>query len=178
MLHDYQASYEPDMSAAIDKEHELIADALGVDIKTALRVVRMKERAVMEDQALLLGKVIGILLQSKNQPVALYSLAIAAGLDQLNNIKSETQVAEMFGVTRALVSHYTIGWRDLLSGKDYSFDITKIRKRNATRETYRKQATSSFLEAKAQALKELKQKNGGSDAAEGQASTNCYPDKK
>ena len=148
MLHDNQASYEPDMAAAIDQEYEIIADELGVDIKTAKRVVLMKRKAVLEDQALLMGKVIGLLLQSKNQSVALYALAIAAGLDQLNGIRSETEVASMHGCTRALVSHYVVGWRDLLTGNGPGFDNTKYRKKNSTRKTYAKQATDPFKACK------------------------------
>ena len=154
MLHDNQASYEVDFAGEIDKDYEIIADELGIDLPTAKKVAKLiQERADTPNQGLQLGKVIGLLIQSHNQSVALYALAIAAGLDQLNGIKSETEVAKMHGCTRALVSHYVVGWRDLLSGEGRGFDITKIRKNNETRETYAKQAADPFIEAKRQAIK-------------------------
>jgi hypothetical protein len=64
-------------------------------------------------------------------------------------------VARKLGVTRALLSHYVVSWRDLLSGRDYSFDVLKFRKGNATRAKYAEQAKSPFLAAKARALAKL-----------------------
>jgi hypothetical protein len=162
MLHDYQASYEPDMSAAIDKEHELIADELGVDMPTALKVVRLMHRSAIQEDALVLGRLIAMLLDIKGHSLGVHTLAIAAGLDQLNSIRSETEVAEDHQCTRALVSHYVIGWRDLLTGgagADLK-DITKIRKKNATRKTYAAQATDPVLEAKRRAAELYLEEHG------------------
>jgi len=83
------------------------------------------------------------------------ALAIAAGLDQLNGAKSEKQIADELGVTRALLSHYVVGWRDLLSGNEYQFDITKMRKNNGTRQMYAKQATSPLLTRKKQIREQI-----------------------
>jgi len=159
MLYDNQASYEPDMAAEIDKEWEILADEWGVSIDTALEIIRWRDNAIREHQALVLGQFIGLLLTCSNQPVVIHAFALAAGLDQLNDIKTETEVAEMFGVSRALVSHYTVAARDVLSGKQGNFDVTKFRKRNETRQTYREQATDPFLEAKRKARAKIEAEN-------------------
>lgn len=108
--------------------------------------------------ALTLGEVIGLLMQSQNISVMVYALGIAAGMDQLNGAKSEKQIADELGVSRALLSHYVVGWRDLLSGNQYNFDITKLRKANSTRETYAKQATSPLLEKMREKRKDIAQR--------------------
>jgi hypothetical protein len=148
MLYDNQASYTPDMAAEIDKEWEVLADEWGISIETALEIIRWRDNAIREHQAMVLGQFIALLLTCSNQPVVVHAFALAAGLDQLNEIKTETEVAERFGVSRALVSHYTVAARDVLSGKHGDFDVTKFRKRNETREVYREKATDPFLEKK------------------------------
>jgi predicted transcriptional regulator len=80
------------------------------------------------------------------------AIAFAAGLDQLNGKMSQAQVARELGVTRALVSHYTVGVRDVLSGKRDTFDCTKFRKRNSSRETFRAKATDPHTAAKSAAI--------------------------
>jgi predicted transcriptional regulator len=150
MIIDNLASYEPDMADLIDTEEEILADRYNVSIKIAKMIIADRSSDGIRHAALILGNVIGQLLMSKNTPVMVHALAIAAGLDQLNGAKSEKQIADELGVTRALLSHYVVGWRDLLSGKEYHFDITKMRKNNSTRETYAKQATSPLLTRKKQ----------------------------
>jgi hypothetical protein len=157
MLHDNQASYTPDMAADIDKEWEILADDWGVSTDTALEIIRWRDNAIREHQAIILGQFIGLLMSCKNQSVVIHAFALAAGLDQLNGIKTETEVAEQHGCTRALVSHYVIAARDLLSGKQGDFDVTKFRKRNETREVYREQATDPFLAAKKKARAKIEQ---------------------
>lgn len=159
MLYDSrETSYEPDMAELIDKEEEIVADEFGVDIETAFRIIAYRDRAVQTKQSSVFGQFISILLQSNNQPAVIYAFALAAGLDQLNGIKTETEVAKKLGCTRALISHYVIAARDLLSCQDYSFDVLKFRKRNETRQTYADNATSSFKAAKERAKQELRTK--------------------
>ena len=157
MIHDNQASYEPDMAAAIDRADEILADRYGVSLTVARRILADRLQTEWRGVSLILGKVIGQLIASKNPAVMVHALAMAAGLDQLNGAHSEAEVARKLGVTRALLSHYVVSWRDLLSGRDYSFDVLKFRKGNATRAKYAEQAKSPFLAAKAKALAKLKE---------------------
>ena len=141
-------SYWPDMADAIDSPEEILADSLGISLKAASLVIAHVENEVRKNQSLILGKVIGLLLKASNLPAMAHALAFASGLDQLNGARSQAEVARELGVTRALLSHYTLGVRDVLSGKDSSFECTKFRKSQASRETFRAKATDPFLEAK------------------------------
>ena len=77
-----------------------------------------------------------------------HALAIAFGLDELNGAHSQAEIAKKLGVTRALLSHYVVGWRDILAGNVAAFDCTKFRKKNETRETYKEKSTSKVVQAK------------------------------
>ena len=149
MIHENMISYTPDMAFEIDTEQEIIADRFGVSMKVANEIIAYRNNDNTKSESLLLGKIIGLLISCPNLPVMTHALAIAAGLDQLNGAHSETEVANKLGVSRAIVSHYVVGWRDLLSGKEYNFDVLKFRKRNQAREVYAKKTKSPFLEAKA-----------------------------
>ena len=151
-------AYWPDMADEIDSPEEVLADSLGISVKAARLVIAHVENEVRKNQALILGKVIGLLLKSSNLPAMAHALAFASGLDQLNGARSQAEVARELGVTRALLSHYTLGVRDVLSGKDSSFECTKFRKSQASRETFRAKATDPFTAAKAAAIAKLKTK--------------------
>jgi hypothetical protein len=155
MLHDNQASYTPDMAALIDTEEEIIADDLSVSLFTARKIIKMREDAVIRNQSLMLANVIGLLLRSNNHSVAVHALALATGLDQLNGAQSQAEIARELGVTRALVSYYVLGFRDILSGKNKSFDCFKFRKSQNSRETYKAKATNPYTKAKATARARL-----------------------
>tara|TARA_B110000503_G_scaffold138932_1_gene226113 strand:+ start:526 stop:999 length:474 start_codon:yes stop_codon:yes gene_type:complete len=148
MIIDNLASYEHDYAADIDKPHEILADRYGVSLAVARQIIKDNESNKTEQDALVIGQVIGLLMASKNLPVMVHALAIAAGLDQLNGAKSEKDVADSLGVTRSLLSHYVVGWRDLLSGKQYQFDIIKLRKNNRARSTYSLKTKSPLIAAK------------------------------
>lgn len=151
-------SYWPDMADVIDLPEERLADELGIPLAAARAVIALQERALREHQALILGRVIGLLLRASNLPAMAHALAFASGLDQLNGARSQAEVARELGVTRALLSHYTLGVRDVLSGKDSSFECMKFRKSQASRETFRAKATDPFTAAKAAAIAKLKTK--------------------
>lgn len=156
-LHAAGAVYHHDYAGEIDKEDEILADELGISPQQANKVIAHTEAEVRRSQSLILGKVVGMLLETSNLPVMAHALAFAAGLDQLNGKRSQAQVARELGVTRALVSHYVIGVRDVLSGKRETFDCTKFRKSNSSRQTFRDKALSPFLEAKRAAMARKKQ---------------------
>jgi predicted transcriptional regulator len=147
---DGEPAYMPDLD--IDSPEDTLADELGTTPAVARKVMAMLQAAEVRQQALTLGKVVGLLLETNNLPVMANAIAFAAGLDQLNGKKSQAEVARELGVTRALVSHYTVGVRDVLSGKRESFDCTKFRKKNSSRETFRAKATDPHTAAKAAAI--------------------------
>ncbi len=141
-------SYTPDMAALIDKEEEIIADEFGVTIRQALQIIAYAEKQCRRTQAEIIASVIGVLIRSKNIPVMVHALAIAFGLDELNGAHSQAEIAKKLGVTRALLSHYVVGWRDILEGNVAAFDCTTFRKKNETRQTYKKVATNNVIQAK------------------------------
>lgn len=136
------------MASEIDTEEEIIADKYGISLAKARQIILDREQNKRIGEAIILGRVLGLLLASKNLPVMVHALALAAGLDQLNGAHSEAEVARRLGVTRALLSHYVVGWRDLLSGKSYSFDVTKFRKAQHTRAIYAEKTKSPLIAAK------------------------------
>jgi hypothetical protein len=155
--HQPEPSYCVDMAAKIDRPEEILAEDLGITPNVALKVMTHTQNEVRKSQALMLGKIVGMFLETSNLPVLSYALACAAGLDQLNGKKSQSKIAEELGVTRALVSHYVVGVRDVLSGKATKFDCTKFRKSQASRKTFQEKAKSPFLAAKRAALARLQQ---------------------
>lgn len=148
MLYENTGSYTPDFAAAIDTEEEIAADEYGVSIQTARRILSDRDSAVRRHQAETLGAIIGDLIRSNNLPAKVNALAIVFGFDQLNGFHSQSEIAEEIGCTRALVSHYVTGWRDVLAGNVPAFDCVKFRKQNSTRETYAAKSTSATLTAK------------------------------
>lgn len=153
-------SYCVDMADEIDSAFEIIADEYGVSLETAQRIIADRDRAVRTSDAEVLGNIIGMLLSAGTNPVILHSLALASGLGHLNGIKSEADVARQLGVTRSLVSHYVIGWRDILSGKTSSFDNLTFRaKKNECRKVYANQTKSAFVAAKMKAYEKRSKNN-------------------
>lgn len=148
VLYENAASYTPDIAAEIDTEEEIAADKYGVSLETARQILKDTKIAVRRQQAAVLSAIIGHLIAGSNLPAKVHALAIAFGLDQLNGFHSQSEIARELGVTRALISHYVLGWRDVLSGGVATFDNLKFRKHNETRQTYREKATSQTLTAK------------------------------
>ena len=154
--HQDEPAYWPDIASEVDRPEETLADTLGTTPAIAGKVIALIEAEVRKAQSLLLGRAVGLLLETNNLPVMAHAIAFAAGLDQLNGKRSQAQVARELGVTRALVSHYVIGVRDVLSGKANAFDNTKFRKANSSRKTFKEKAISPFLAAKRAAIERRK----------------------
>jgi len=154
-------SYTVDLADELDSPEEILADQVGCSIEQAKRFLKILNKAVAshekQDQSLILARILGVLIESSNLPVMVYCMAIAAGLDQLNGIKSEAEVAKKLGVTRSLISHYVVGFRDILSGKDSNFDCLKFRKSNESRKVFQAKATDPFTAAKNAAKQRHKQ---------------------
>lgn len=144
-------SYEQNMAEMIDRPEEIMADEYGVSLAVAKRILSDREDLARRGQAQILASVIGLLIQSRNLNVQVHALAIAFGMDQLNGAHSQSEIARELGVTRALVSHYVLAWRDVLAGGIGQFDNRTFRKRQGTRKTYAKSATNPVIQAKLQA---------------------------
>jgi len=157
MICDNLCSYEHDYAADIDTQEEILADRYGVSLHVAKQIIADHHTAKVGEDALISARIIGQLMIAKNLRVMVQALAIAAGLDQLNGARSQTEVAKELNVSRALLSHYVVAWRDLLSNREYKFDITKMRKNNSTRATYAAKAKSPLIEAKNRIKEKLKQ---------------------
>lgn len=156
-------SYQPEMSDQIDTEEEILADELGITIEVARKLAKWRseqQKHVSQEEWLKFGHFIGICLNSPNIPLVLHALAFAFGLDQLNDIKSQTEVANKYGVTRQAVSHYVTGWKDLFQNgsipESLPLDITKFCKKNDDRKTYKETHKSIFLELKRRKIEEYK----------------------
>jgi hypothetical protein len=149
MLTDRQASYTPDMAALIDSKHEIMADEYGVPLSTARRIAADMERMQFEKTAEILTSIFATLARHKNVRVSLHGLLSALGADSLNGFHNQSEIAKDMKCTRALVSHYTVGWRDLLNSSGFTLaDCTKFRKKNTTRKGYAESATDPVLAAK------------------------------
>lgn len=144
-------SYEQNMAEMIDRPEEIMADEYGVSLAVARRILSDREDLARRGQAQILASVIGLLIQSRNLNVQVHALAIAFGMDQLNGAHSQSEIARELGVTRALVSHYVLAWRDVLAGGIGQFDNRTFRKRQGTRKTYAKSAKNPVIQAKLQA---------------------------
>ena len=156
MLCDNSNGYEHDYAADIDTPEEILADRYGVSLRVARQIIADQQSAKIREDASISARIIGQLMITKNLRVMVQALAIAAGLDQLNGARSQTEVAKELNVSRALLSHYVVAWRDLLSNREYKFDITKMRKNNSTRATYAAKAKSPLIEAKNRIKEKLK----------------------
>jgi len=151
-----ESAYTPDYAAEIDGEADELAEEffwfvqkqippskMQIDWLVMKEIiacagawgltVRETERKNLAGKAWeLLGRVIGLLLGAKNLAAQVHALAFAAGLDQLNGKRSQAEIARELGCTRALISHYVVGWADVLG-----LSITKFRKSESSRETYK-----------------------------------------
>ena len=151
-----ESAYTPDYAAELDDEASIMAesffwyvqkkipqDKISIpwnEMKLVIEVagewgidVRNREKENLAGKSWeMLGRVIGLLLGAKNLAAQVHALAFAAGLDQLNGKRSQAEIARELGCTRALISHYTVGWADVLG-----ISITKFRKSESSRETYK-----------------------------------------
>jgi hypothetical protein len=163
-------SYTPDMAEQIDTHEEILADRYGVPLSTAAKIAKDMEKMDQQKQAgELLKSIFSILISHSNLRVSLHGLLCALGADSLTGYSNQTQISKDVKRTRALVSHYTVGWRDFLDQKTFSVpDCTKFRKKNSTRQIYAKSATDPFTAAKGEAkrrfIKNRKQNQNGTNS--------------
>lgn len=130
------------MAGLIDTKEEILADEYGVTLSTAARIARDMERMQFEKTAEMLTSIFAMLARHKNVRVSLHGLLSALGADSLNGFHNQSEIAKDMKCTRALVSHYTVGWRDALSSHGFQLaDSTKFRKKNTTRAAYAESAS-------------------------------------
>ena len=121
----------------IDTEVDLICEGFGVGPALARRIKDYKDAALAEsvdwEVAQILSKVLSEFVKPcKNLRARVYGLMFAAGLDSVNSIHSQAEVARKIGCTRALISHYTIDWADKIR-----LGVFKFRKAESSRQTFR-----------------------------------------
>jgi hypothetical protein len=146
MIHEPHYWTDP---AASDKEEERIADQLGVPLSLAAKIRAYKDEALAEsidwEVSQILSKVLSELIRpgGRNIRARLYGLIFATGLDEVNNIKSQNQIAREIKCTRALISHYTTDWADKIR-----LGVFKFRKCEDSRQTFQKSAIRTTLDRK------------------------------
>jgi predicted transcriptional regulator len=141
-------SYTVDLASELDSQEEILADELEISVAKARLILRRIKAEVSKNKSISLASAIGIIIQSYNCPLVIYAVAVASGLNELNGIRSQSEIARELGCTRALVSYYVLGIRDLLSGSGTDFDCLKYRKSQKSREVFRQKATDPFTAAK------------------------------
>jgi len=158
-----EMAYTPDLCNDIDTEEEILADELNCSIHVARNVLIMMRQARIDERENnaassreLFSIIISKILESDNPRASLFGLACAGGLDQLNELHTQADVGRHLGCSRALVSHYTTAWADLLSGKQGDFTITKYRKSDASRETFAKKATNPYTQRKKEKIRRFR----------------------
>lgn len=164
MLYENTGSYTPDYAAEIDTEEEILADEISergnrITLKQAYYVKSLIDTATVRQQARIVATVVDMVATSRNPSLACDCLSMAAGLDLGKGVKTQTDLAETHGVTRALVSHYVVRFRDSLSGVVVTLDNFKYRKSNASREIFKRSATSTLKSHVAAAAKKLNEQN-------------------
>jgi hypothetical protein len=134
MIHEPHYWTDP---AASDTEEERICEEFGVGPALARRIKVYKDDALAEaidwEVAQILSKVLSDFCRPcKNLRARVYGLIFAAGLDMVNGIHSQAEIAKQIGCTRALISHYTTQWADKIR-----LGVFKFRKAESSRPTFR-----------------------------------------
>lgn len=137
-----------DDHADIDKEVDVICEELGVGPGLAARIKAYKDAAVTEsvdwEVAQILSKVISEFTRPcKNLRARVYGLLFATGLDEINGIHSQAEIARELGCTRALISHYTTDWADKIR-----LGVFKFRKSEESRQTFKESAKRTAVDRK------------------------------
>lgn len=123
----------------IDTEVDLLCEqmqALGVNQRQAIAFLSWHKGKMAETEitqrALILGNVIGEMLDSQNFPIDVHSLAFAAGLDQAYALGSQAEVGRRLKVTRASISKCTAKWKDILGYTVFKFTRSERNRENCS----------------------------------------------
>lgn len=134
-------AYSVDHAGAIDRLEDWMRDEWLVSERQA-KLILAWHRAQVDAAATEMfcervGQLFCYLLESfENLKVAVYAFLLATGMDELNGVRSQAEVARICGVTRALVSVYVLKISDF-----FGFKVLNFRKRNETREVFSQSAS-------------------------------------
>jgi hypothetical protein len=137
-----------DDHSEMDTEVDLICEQLGVGPGLARRIKDYKDAAVAESVDWEIARILSIVLSDlvkpcKNLRARVYGLIFATGLDEVNSIHSQAEIARKIGCTRALISHYTTYWADLIK-----LGVFKFRKSEESRKTFKDSAIRTTVDRK------------------------------
>jgi hypothetical protein len=126
-----------DDHTTIDTEVDLLCEEMGIGPALAQRIKEYKDSAVAESVDWEVAQILSVVLSEftkpcKNLRARVYGLIFAAGLDSINAIHSQAEIAREIGCTRALISHYTTHWADKIR-----LGVFKFRKAESSRHTFR-----------------------------------------
>lgn len=126
----------PDPATWCDALEDELQERFALSRSHAVAIARWHEaeisREVFRGRAEQLGRIVGLLVKpTRNLPAVVRALALATGLDELNGVHSQAEVARELGCTRALISHYVCAWADLIG-----LDVFKFRKSASSREVF------------------------------------------
>lgn len=132
----------------VDRDEWKLAEELNLGLEEATRVLEWHQielaRELDWEIARILSKVLSELIRPcKNIRARVYGLIFATGLDQANGLHSQAEIARELGCTRALISHYTIQWAEIIK-----LGIFKFRKSEDSRKTYKDSATRTTVDRK------------------------------
>ena len=132
----------------VDRDEWKIAEELNLGLEEATRVLQWHQTELARELdweiARILSKVLSELIRPcKNIRARVYGLIFATGLDQANGLHSQAEIARELGCTRALISHYTIQWVEIIK-----VGIFKFRKSEDSRKTYKDSAIRTTVDRK------------------------------
>jgi len=134
-------SYSVDHASEIDSLEEWMMEEWLVSERQAKLIIAWHrsevDSAATEIFCEKVGRLFCYLLESfDNLKVAVYAFLLATGMDELNGVRSQAEVARICGVTRALVSVYVLKISDF-----FGFKVMNFRKRNDTRQVFSQSAS-------------------------------------
>jgi hypothetical protein len=138
--------YFHDYAGEIDTEVDLICEALNVGPALAQKIKDYKDAAIAEAVDWGVAQILSIVLAefirpAKNIRAKIYGLLFATGLDSVNALHSQAEIARQIGCTRALISHYTTFWADRVR-----VGVFKFRKSESSRATFSESARLAWRE--------------------------------
>ena len=138
----------PDDAFDVDKPEWKLAEDLNLGLEEATRVLEWHQvelaRELDWEIARILNKVLSELIRPcKNIRARVYGLIFATGLDQANGLHSQAEIARELGCTRALISHYTMHWVEIIK-----LGVFKFRKSEDSRKTYKDSAIRTTVDRK------------------------------
>lgn len=137
-MSEMEDGYLPDFADEVDRRNPwwLIAEKFDVSEALARRIWEDQQEALSAEKEFIAAHVLSeiaseMIRPCKNPRARAFGLMFAAGLDELNGVHSQAEVARELGMTRAAISHWTGYWRNKVRLVVEKFG------RNGARESYR-----------------------------------------